>query len=157
MNRKTSGPICVAEPASSPAGSIDSARLACQAFAPFRPASDLYPLHRQRLISPTQQLLPDLWPVLLQKVCQFVNSHPVHASTSFVGLDSRQCLLAVSPLVPSLRPVGASPLSSCSKANTSWLFRRLSLMSHAAYSPLPLTPSGDRSGPRCFPSYYALC
>src|ERR1039457_2590378 len=40
--------------------------------------------------------------------------------------------------VPSGRPFGASPLSSSMKANTSWFFCRLSPMSRAAYSPLPL-------------------
>ena len=37
--RKMSGPICVAEPASPPAESIDPAPSGCQAFAPRRPAS----------------------------------------------------------------------------------------------------------------------
>ena len=32
------------------------------------------------------------------------------------------------------------------KANSSWLFCRLSPMSHAAYLPLPSTPCGDRLG-----------
>src|SRR5580658_986498 len=40
--------------------------------------------------------------------------------------------------VPSGRPFGASPLSSSIKANTSWFFCRLSSMSCAVYSPLPL-------------------
>src|ERR1035438_8179736 len=40
--------------------------------------------------------------------------------------------------VPSWRPFEASPLSSSMKANTSWFFCRLSPMSRAAYSPLPL-------------------
>src|SRR5664279_2571891 len=40
--------------------------------------------------------------------------------------------------VPSRRPFGASPLSSSMKANSSWFFCRLSPMSRAAYSPLPL-------------------
>src|SRR5207248_2431208 len=40
--------------------------------------------------------------------------------------------------VPSGRHLGASPLSSSRKANTSWFFCRLSSMSRAAYSPLPL-------------------
>ncbi len=46
---------------------------------------------------------------------------------------------AVNDSVPPLRPFGASPLFSSKKANSSWLFCRLSLMSHAAYLPLPLT------------------
>src|ERR1039457_6802933 len=40
--------------------------------------------------------------------------------------------------VASGRPFGASPLSSSIKATTSWFFCRLSPMSRAAYSPLPL-------------------
>src|SRR5690349_11839617 len=40
--------------------------------------------------------------------------------------------------VPSERHFGASPLSSSRKANSSWLFCRLSSISRAAYSPLPL-------------------
>src|SRR5215472_9053847 len=40
--------------------------------------------------------------------------------------------------IPSGRHFGASPLSSSRKANTSWFFCRLSSMSRAAYSPLPL-------------------
>ena len=42
--------------------------------------------------------------------------------------------------VPSGRPFGASPLSSSMKANSSWFFCRLSPMSRAGYSPLPLPP-----------------
>src|SRR3954454_6650106 len=40
--------------------------------------------------------------------------------------------------VPSRRHFEASPLSSSRKANSSWFFCRLSPMSRAAYSPLPL-------------------
>ena len=128
-------------------------------------------LHRLRLIGPAQQLFPDCWPVLFQVPRQLVDGHPVHASASFVGLDSCQCLLAVFPLAdflhqlfangrafcptlrrkrfgPFRRPFGASPLCSSSKANSSWFFCRLSLMSRAAYSPFLLTPCGDRSGLR---------
>ena len=36
------------------------------------------------------------------------------------------------------------------KASTSWFFCRLSFLSCMAYSPLPLTPCGDRSGLRSF-------
>src|ERR1051325_1033155 len=46
--------------------------------------------------------------------------------------------------VPSLKAVGASLLRSSIKANTSWVFCRLSPMSRAAYSPLPL-PSARRT------------
>src|SRR6266480_532653 len=48
------------------------------------------------LIGPAQQLFPYGWPVLFQKLWQFVDGHPIHARASFVGLDSCQCLLAVS-------------------------------------------------------------
>src|SRR6266404_1697831 len=46
---------------------------------------------------------------------------------------------AVSDSVPSPAALGASPVSSTGKANTSWFFCRLSLTSRVAYSPLPLT------------------
>ena len=46
--------------------------------------------------------------------------------------------------VPSTEAVGASLLLSSIKANTSWFFCRLSPMSRAAYSPLPL-PSSRRT------------
>ena len=46
---------------------------------------------------------------------------------------------AVNDSVPPPRPFGASLLSSSAKANNSWFFCRLSLMSCAAYLPLPLT------------------
>src|SRR5271165_1910895 len=42
--------------------------------------------------------------------------------------------------VPPPGPFGASPLYSPAKANISWFFCRLSLMSCAAYLPLPSTP-----------------
>ena len=42
--------------------------------------------------------------------------------------------------VPSPDTLGASLLLSSRKANTSWFFCRLSLMSRAAYLPLPSTP-----------------
>src|SRR5215510_7593063 len=57
---------------------------------------------------------------------------------------------AVSDSVPSAEAVGASLLLSSRKASTSWFFCRLSLMSCAAYLPLPLPPCGDRSGLRSF-------
>src|SRR5208282_701478 len=53
---------------------------------------------------------------------------------------------AASDSVPPPDTLGASLLLSSAKASTSWFFCRLSLMSCAAYSPLPLTPCGDRSG-----------
>ena len=42
--------------------------------------------------------------------------------------------------VPAGMIFGASPLSSSPQANSSWFFCRLSSMSRAAYSPLPLPP-----------------
>src|SRR5271170_5768002 len=47
--------------------------------------------------------------------------------------------------VPSADTIGASLLLSSVKANISWFFCRLSLMSCAAYLPFPLAPCGDRS------------
>jgi hypothetical protein len=53
---------------------------------------------------------------------------------------------AASDSTPSADTLGASLRLSSVKANTSWFFCRLSLMSRAAYLPLPSTPFGDRSG-----------
>jgi len=64
---------------------------------------------------------------------------------------------AVSVSVPSLESIGASPLLSSMKANTSWFFCRLSLMSRVAYSPLPSTPCGDRLDLHPLPDYYVRC
>lgn len=76
---------------------------------------------------------------------------------------------AANDSVPYPDTLGASLLLSSQKANTicwlrttlplcaSWLFCRLSFMSCAAYSPLPSTPCGDRSGLHHFRDYYALC
>lgn len=64
---------------------------------------------------------------------------------------------AASDSVLSPRPFTASPLSSSAKANTGWLFRRLSLMGRAAYVLLPFTPCRDRSGLQHIPAYFALC
>src|SRR5271157_5853403 len=58
--------------------------------------------------------------------------------------------------VPPPRPFGASPLYSSAEANISWFFCRLSLMSRAAYLPLPSTPYGDRSGLCSFPLSRAI-
>jgi hypothetical protein len=43
------------------------------------------------------------------------------------------------------------------EANSSWFFCRLSLISRAAYLPLPSTPCRDRSGLHRFRDHYALC
>jgi hypothetical protein len=59
--------------------------------------------------------------------------------------------------VPPVDTLGASLLLSCMKANISWFFCRLSLISCAAYLPFPLTPCGDRSGLQHLRAYYALC
>ena len=118
--------------------------------------------------------------MLFQVLWQLLDSHPIHARASFVSLDSCQCLLAVFPLAdflhqlfangrafglalrhkrfgPSTEAFGASLLLSSIKASTSWFFRRLSLMSRAAYLPLPSTPCGDRLGLHPSPDYYARC
>jgi hypothetical protein len=63
---------------------------------------------------------------------------------------------AASDSVPALEAIGAAPLLSSSKAS-SWFFCRLSLVNRAAYSPLPLTPCGDRSGLPRVHDYFALC
>src|SRR5579871_4645170 len=54
---------------------------------------------------------------------------------------------AVRDSVPSTEAVGASLLLSSIKASSSWFFCRLSLMSRAAYSPLPSTPLRGPFGP----------
>src|ERR1700683_738853 len=64
---------------------------------------------------------------------------------------------AASDSVPSPATLGASLLLSSVKANSSWFFCRLSLMSCAAYLPFPLTPSGDRLGLWHLHASYALC
>ncbi len=74
---------------------------------------DFYPLHRLRLIGPTQQLFPDCRPVLFQIFRQLLNSHPVHAGTPFIGLDSLQCLLAVFPLADFLDALFANGRAFC--------------------------------------------
>src|SRR6185312_1666288 len=56
-----------------------------------------------------------------------------------------------------MRPFGASPLYSSAKANMSWFSCRLSLMSRAAYLPLPSTPCEVRLGLHPLPGYYARC
>src|SRR2546427_8375852 len=50
---------------------------------------------------------------------------------------------AASDSVPSADSLGASLLLSSVKANISWFFCRLSLMSCAAYLPFPLTPRSE--------------
>src|ERR1035441_1307854 len=47
---------------------------------------DFNPPHRLRLIGSAQQLFPDGWPVLLQIVGYSIDSHPVDARTTLVGL-----------------------------------------------------------------------
>src|SRR5437879_10457877 len=64
---------------------------------------------------------------------------------------------AASDSVPSADTLGASLLLSSVKANSSWFFCRLSLMSCAAYWPLPSPPCGDRSGLQHLRAYYTLC
>ena len=59
---------------------------------------DFHPQYRLRLIVPPQQLFPNAWPVLLQMCRQLLDGHAVNASASFIGLNSFQCPLTVSPL-----------------------------------------------------------
>src|SRR5260370_23415335 len=53
------------------------------------------PPPRFRLVSPTHQLFPDGWPVLLQVILDSDDGHPVNARTTFVGLHPLQCCLQV--------------------------------------------------------------
>ena len=62
----------------------------------------------------------------------------------------------MSVAVPSPAIPAASLRWRASKANSSWIFRRLTLMSRGAYLPLPLPPCGDRSGLRSVPLSQAL-
>ena len=71
------------------------------------------------------------------------------------GLSSFR--FAMSDSIPSTDTLGDSLLLLSVKANSSWFFCRLSLMSRVAYSPFPLTPPGDRSGLHPSPDYYTLC
>ena len=65
---------------------------------------------------------------------------------------------AVGDSVPCADRLGVTPLLRSVKANSSWFFCRLSPMSRAAYSPLPLPCfSQDRSGLRPLRNYYTLC
>src|SRR5215472_10301254 len=111
---------------------------------------DFHPPHRLRLIGPAQQLFPYGWPMLFEELRQFVDGHPIHARPSVPRF-------AASDSVPSADTLGASLLLSSVKANSSWFFCRLSLMSCAAYLPFPLTPCGDRSGLWHWRASYALC
>src|SRR3974377_520688 len=60
----------------------------------------------------------------------------INPSVTIAGLSVVR--FAVDDSVPSPAAFGASLLLSAGKANSSWFFCRLSLMSRAAYSPLPL-------------------
>ncbi|HTY83810.1 MAG TPA: recombinase family protein [Silvibacterium sp.] len=55
----------------------------------------LYPLHRMRLVCPTQQLFADGWPVLPQVNSQRIHRHAVDARAALVGLHSLQGLQTV--------------------------------------------------------------
>jgi hypothetical protein len=69
-------------------------------------------------------------------------------------------LLCVSPTpIRSLprRPSGLHPYSPPQRPDCTGFSAACRLLSHAAYSSLPLSPFGGRSGLRCFRSYYALC
>src|ERR1035437_7389241 len=53
------------------------------------------------------------WPVLLKVLWQLLDGHPVHASTSLIGLDSFQCLLAVFPPADLLHQLFANGRAFC--------------------------------------------
>src|ERR1022692_3429803 len=56
---------------------------------------DFYPPHRFRLVSSTQQLFPDGWPVLFQVILDSDDGHPVNTRTTLIGLHPPQCCLQV--------------------------------------------------------------
>src|SRR5207249_1566314 len=64
------------------------------AHSPVR-LGNLYPPHRLRFISSTQQLFPNGWPVLPQVVGELIDRHPVDTRATFVGFDLPQCLLQI--------------------------------------------------------------
>src|SRR5690242_17941014 len=119
---------------------------------------DFYPFHRLRLISSAQQLFPYGWPVLFRNSGSsrtVVPSTPAlpllaltRASACLQFYRSQPSTINCLPIarlsvprfttgdsVPSSNRFGASLLPSSAKANTSWFFCRLSLMSCAAYLP----------------------
>ena len=136
-----------------------------QLAASHRPALEFRPASPVAVVGPAQQLFPNGWPVLLQVRWQLLDGHPVDSRTSLVGLDScsmpaysfparrllpsvvrlspgfRFCASPSNDSVPSAELLGASLLLVSVKANSSWFFCRLSLMSCAAYLPLPLASS----------------
>ena len=61
---------------------------------------------------------------------------------------SEEMKAGTSQTSPTPETLGASPLLFPGKDNCSPVFRRSPSMSRAPYSPLPLTPCGDRSGLR---------
>src|SRR5271166_4207325 len=107
-------------------------------------------------VIPSTPELPLLALTRANACLQFSRSQTSSINRSPMARLSVPCF-ATSDSVPPARPFGASPLYSSSKANTSWFFCRLSLMSCAAYSPFPSTPCGDRSGLHRRHDYYALC
>src|SRR5262250_2491966 len=104
---------------------------------------------RSRTVIPSTPGLP-LFALTRANAClQFSCSQTSSINCSpMAGLSALR--FATNDSVPSVEAVGASLLLSSGKASTSWFFCRLSLLSRATYSPLPLTPCGDRSGLRSF-------
>src|SRR5207245_2417681 len=121
-------------------------------------------INRLGFVGSTQQLFPDLGPVLLQVVRKFLHGHAVDSRASFITLDSRQCLLTVFCLADFLHElIGTSrtfrlvlhhrrfgpspgtlrslllPVSGKASACCSWFFCRLSSLSCTAYSSLSLS------------------
>src|SRR6267378_1245409 len=88
-------------------------------------------------VIPSTPGLP-LLPLTRRNAClQFSCSQTSSISCSVIaGLSALR--FAASDSVPFAAAFGASLLPSAGKANTSWFFCRLSLMSRATYSPLPL-------------------
>ncbi len=56
---------------------------------------DFHPPHRVRLVGPTQQLVSDHWPVLLQVVGDSADGHAIDARATFISLHLLQSLLQV--------------------------------------------------------------
>ena len=56
---------------------------------------DFHPPHRFRFVGPTQQLVSDHWPVLLQVVGDTADGHAIDARATFISLHLLQSLLQV--------------------------------------------------------------
>ena len=165
--RRTSSPTAAAEPASPLVGSIDptpSEYLALR--TPPSGLGNFHPPHRFRFVGPTQQLVSDDWPVLLQVVGDSADGHAIDArAVPLCSLPpaAEACLrFPRSQFPPSFdscwlgfrghaspRAIGlfsfasqASPDGEDEKSSVTWVFFcRLSLLRFMSDLPLLLVPA----------------